>query len=141
MEKAGDQSSNVLIFAVVFFVISLLTTLIVAGLYLNNNIGKSCTFNGATYKEGEGFMNDCNSCSCTDGEVSCTTMACEGVDFVEEFLDEEEFIDDEIIDGEEVVGLCLENDVFYEEGEEFTKEDGAVSCVCTASEIVCEDVE
>ena len=39
----------------------------------------SCTYYGVTYKDGEGFkdVDNCNSCSCSNGQVMCTTMACE----------------------------------------------------------------
>lgn len=44
-----------------------------------NPIAKSCQYGGKTYKSGEGFPSEdgCNSCSCEDGKVSCTLMACE----------------------------------------------------------------
>lgn len=40
---------------------------------------KNCTYNNKTYRSGEGFpsTDGCNSCSCNDGEVACTLMACE----------------------------------------------------------------
>lgn len=40
---------------------------------------KSCQYNGKTYKSGEGFKDKdgCNSCSCEDGKVACTLVACE----------------------------------------------------------------
>lgn len=38
---------------------------------------QSCTHNGVTYKDGEGFNDECNSCSCQNGEVMCTAMACD----------------------------------------------------------------
>jgi len=41
-----------------------------------NVSGKSCTVNGVTYQNGESFRNDCNSCSCINGEAACTLMAC-----------------------------------------------------------------
>ena len=44
-----------------------------------NPFPKSCQYNGKTYKSGEGFPADdgCNNCSCEDGKVGCTLMACE----------------------------------------------------------------
>jgi len=38
-----------------------------------------CTYEGVQYSNGESFpSNDgCNTCSCTNGEVVCTLMACE----------------------------------------------------------------
>lgn len=38
----------------------------------------SCQYNGKTYKDGETVSIDkCNSCSCDNGQVACTLMACE----------------------------------------------------------------
>ena len=47
--------------------------------YVTPPIGEppTCTYKGVTYLSGEGFMDDCNSCSCELGQVSCTTIACE----------------------------------------------------------------
>lgn len=39
--------------------------------------GKSCIYKGETYVDGQGFKDECNSCSCSDGKVQCTTIACE----------------------------------------------------------------
>lgn len=36
----------------------------------------SCTYKGQTYAHGAGFSDDCNSCSCMNGQVSCTSIAC-----------------------------------------------------------------
>ena len=45
----------------------------------SNQTEATCTYNGKEYKEGEGFesTDGCNSCSCQNGEVVCTLMACE----------------------------------------------------------------
>ena len=37
----------------------------------------NCLYKGQTYKHGEGFKDECNSCSCQNGQVACTLMACE----------------------------------------------------------------
>lgn len=39
---------------------------------------KSCEYNGAIYKDGEDFKDDCNTCSCQNGEIHCTVMGCSG---------------------------------------------------------------
>lgn len=38
----------------------------------------SCTYNGVKYANGEGFtaVDGCNSCSCQNGQVGCTMIAC-----------------------------------------------------------------
>jgi hypothetical protein len=44
-----------------------------------NPIPHSCRYNGKTYKSGESFpaKDGCNICTCDDGKIACTLMACE----------------------------------------------------------------
>jgi len=44
-----------------------------------NPFPSSCQYNGKTYKSGDGFTaaDGCNSCSCENGQVVCTLMACQ----------------------------------------------------------------
>lgn len=46
---------------------------------VNQIIPYSCTYNGQTYQSGQGFAaaDGCNSCSCQNGQIACTTMACD----------------------------------------------------------------
>ncbi len=37
---------------------------------------RSCSYKGKTYAQGESFPDACNSCSCDNGQVACTMMAC-----------------------------------------------------------------
>ena len=71
--------------------------------------GGSCEFNGATYSEGDTFPagDDCNTCSCGGGEVTCTRLACpeEG---------------------------CVYDGVFYEVGAVFPAGDDCNTCTCDA---------
>ncbi|XP_052254906.1 kielin/chordin-like protein isoform X1 [Dreissena polymorpha] len=39
-----------------------------------------CTYKDRVYKEGQRFKDECNTCSCTNGAVVCTEMACLGKD-------------------------------------------------------------
>ena len=43
-----------------------------------NPFEKNCFYENKIYRSGEGFKaaDGCNSCSCQDGRVSCTLMAC-----------------------------------------------------------------
>lgn len=41
-----------------------------------NILGGACTYKGLSYQEGESFKDDCNTCKCTGGKVTCTLMAC-----------------------------------------------------------------
>lgn len=95
METAKSSSSLLLKLAIVFFVFSLVTTLTVVGLLVTKSTGKTCNYNGTIYSDGEGFMNDCNSCSCNNGDIACTLMACEtGDDDI--FYPESDYLDDEV---------------------------------------------
>ncbi len=44
---------------------------------IEGTMATTCEFEGKEYKEGESFQNDCNSCSCANGQIACTLMACE----------------------------------------------------------------
>jgi hypothetical protein len=37
---------------------------------------KTCVHNGVTYRDGESYMNECNTCMCSNGQSICTLMAC-----------------------------------------------------------------
>ena len=43
-----------------------------------NPFPKSCVYEGNTYKPGESFPSGdgCNTCTCNNGEVACTLIAC-----------------------------------------------------------------
>lgn len=41
-----------------------------------NILPLSCSYNNRTYRNGESFRDDCNTCSCQNGQVACTMMAC-----------------------------------------------------------------
>lgn len=100
METAKSSSSLLLKLSVAFFFFSLITTLIVVGLLISRSSGKTCNYNGTIYSDGEGFMDDCNSCSCNDGDVTCTLMACEAGDD-DIFYPESDYEDDEdMVDNE-----------------------------------------
>jgi von Willebrand factor type C domain len=72
---------------------------------------KSCVVGGKTYADGDTFESDCNGCSCNDGQVACTTLAC--------------------ADGCDLGGK------HYSEGETFPSSDGCNSCSCVAGGIAC----
>ena len=73
-----------LIGIIIVFVLGL-----VMGLNIGNNenkgtirelisIKKSCTYKNKVYKSGQGMPagDECNSCSCQNGQVQCTLIAC-----------------------------------------------------------------
>lgn len=94
METAKSSSSLLLKLAIAFFTFSLITTLVVVGMLITKSTGKTCNYNGTIYSDGEGFTNDCNSCSCQNGEVTCTTMACEVNSDDDIFYPESDYEDD-----------------------------------------------
>lgn len=68
--------------------------------------GGSCKFNGSTYADGETFPagDGCNTCTCNEGEVGCTLLACtEG---------------------------CFYEGNFYDYGQTFPAGDGCNTCEC-----------
>lgn len=102
-ENAPNKSNKLFIIAIIFFIFALITVIVVATKVVYNASDKSCTYNGVTYKNGQEFMDDCNNCSCQDGEISCTARACEEYD---EYLDEydeslDEYTGDIPVEGEE----------------------------------------
>lgn len=71
----------VLSVAVSFFVLALISTIVIAFLLLSGySASKSCVYKEVTYKHAQTFMDDCNSCSCDDGNGACTDMACDDYD-------------------------------------------------------------
>ncbi len=75
---ADRRNIVVLSIAVSFFILALISTIVIASLLLTGySSSKACVHNGTTYKHAQAFMDDCNSCSCDNGNVACTTMACD----------------------------------------------------------------
>lgn len=71
--------------------------------------GVTCEFNGKTYKAGESFSLDCNTCSCgSDGLVACTAMWCGPAE-------------------------CLYDGKTYQAGDKFPATDGCNTCECSDS--------
>jgi hypothetical protein len=83
------ENKNLIIVAIVLVILTCIVIggIILSGAYFytpksNNNPieinSKKCTYEGKIYNEGEGFKasDGCNSCSCTNGRVACTLMAC-----------------------------------------------------------------
>jgi hypothetical protein len=66
---------------------------------------KSCTYGNGLYRSGQSFPSSdgCNSCTCSDGEVSCTAAACV---------------------------TCMHNGKLHRPGETFPDADGCNSCTC-----------
>lgn len=79
MTVPADRRNIVMLsIAVSFFVLALISTIVIAFLLLTGySNSKACIYKGTNYKQAEAFMDDCNSCSCDNGKVVCTTMACE----------------------------------------------------------------
>ncbi|MBN2015465.1 hypothetical protein JW766_01395 [Candidatus Dojkabacteria bacterium] len=90
------KSNKVLIIAVLVFT-SLLSCGIGVGVYwfltkdkqAEPEQKKTCSYNDTTYNDGDTFDADdgCNQCLCNDGEVTCTLMACEKEEAVEETIE------------------------------------------------------
>ena len=94
MTNTSTKSSPLLILSIVFFLFSLITTIVVVAVLVTKSSGKACNYEGTTYNNLEAFTNDCNSCTCQDGEIQCTTMACSGDSEDELFNYPDENLDD-----------------------------------------------
>lgn len=58
-------------------VLIILLAIYTASKVIYSSYSKSCVYDGTTYKNGEEIsIDDCNSCSCQDGEIACTAIGC-----------------------------------------------------------------
>lgn len=94
----------------------------------NNNEGASCTYGKLVYRSGEGFKSNdgCNSCSCENGQVMCTAMACQNEN-------------DTNITFPEQITSCNYNGNNYANGSSFMSPDACFNCVCTNGSISCKE--
>jgi hypothetical protein len=76
-------------------------------------IPSTCDYNGMTHQHGESFPSDdgCNQCSCYNGQVMCTLMAC--------------------------ISTCEYEGETYEEGASFPSSDGCNTCSCSSGRVIC----
>lgn len=82
----------------------------------------TCNYEGKTYKVGNSFpaSDGCNSCSCENGNVICTEMACGDSVSIENETQE-----------------CFYNNKTYREGDSFQAGDGCNSCSCENGQVIC----
>lgn len=127
--SSRDKFLNVVLLIFVFVLIGLFAYLfftdrLIVGIEnpFSKEEVKTCTYDGIEYSEGDGFPSEdgCNTCSCTNGEVACTLMACN---------------DD--ITPNIIIQSCFYNGKEYNDGDGFPSEDGCNSCSCTNGEVVC----
>ncbi len=80
-DKMSGQSSYGKIAVIIIAVILLLLASVAAiNFMLTGSVfqAESCTYEGLEFASGSEIdIDSCNSCSCTDGEIQCTTIACE----------------------------------------------------------------
>lgn len=123
--RTPRSNTVILTIAVIFFVFALFSTIFVTTLWVRSSTTKSCVYKGETYKSGEGFKDDCNSCSCIDGEVACTLIACGEYDLPVD------------ISGDEPTQQCLYEGQLFNDGEGFESSDGCNSCSCEDGQVSC----
>lgn len=123
--KSPTGKTIVLVSAITFFIIAILSTIFVTIALIQTGTAQSCNYKGVTYKNDENFKEDCNSCSCQDGTVVCTEIACE---------DDYTPLGDE---DEEQTDSCLYEGNVYRNGEGFTDVDGCNSCSCENGSVQC----
>jgi len=79
MEENNTKKISIFLIATaVLFIIALIIIIMVTSKAIYDISNKSCEYNGAIYKDGEDFKDDCNTCSCQNGEIHCTVMGCSG---------------------------------------------------------------
>jgi hypothetical protein len=73
----------------------------------------TCEYNGQIFKTGDSFKSGdgCNTCSCNEGSIICTKMAC--------------------------LGLCNYEGVIYYQDDKFPSSDGCNTCTCTSGHVAC----
>ena len=78
--KEKDKKTIQILLWIVTVVVSLSIGAFCCWFILKNKIcgGDPCTYNGNTYKDKDAFVasDGCNTCTCNNGEVTCTTMSC-----------------------------------------------------------------
>ena len=75
----------VMILFILIFVVGIVFGMSLTNMKDNNQpldiplLTKRCEYGGKTYASGDSFPDEdgCNSCSCEDGQIACTLMACE----------------------------------------------------------------
>jgi len=74
-----------------------------------------CTYGDTVYQDGDSFpaADGCNTCSCADGDVSCTEMACPDP------------------------ASCTYGDTVYQDGDSFPADDGCNTCSCADGSVAC----
>lgn len=105
---------------------SIFVILMLAYVYAAKNVDKVgvCSYSGGTYEHGQDFddTDGCNTCTCTNGQVSCTTIACE--------------VEPTKADTQNSAS-CLYEGKEYQHNQGFTASDGCNSCSCTDGQVAC----
>jgi len=81
----------------------------------------TCNYNGMTYNHGQSFLcaDGCNHCTCYDGMVTCSKIACSGT-------------------GTQPTPIqCLYSGKTYHEGDSWQATDGCNTCSCTSGQVRC----
>lgn len=91
---------------------------------------RSCEHNGKHYQDGASFADDCNTCSCKDGAVTCTKMGCDS--------DTSTASPTSTATSDATAGTCSLDGVSYTAGETVPSKDGCNTCGCgTNGEVLC----
>lgn len=103
-------------------VLSIFVVLILAYVYAAKNIDSLgvCSYAGLTYEHGKNFkdIDGCNTCTCTNGQVVCTEVAC-----VEPTTSTKQ--------------SCNYEGKTYAHNQGFAASDGCNTCSCTDGKVAC----
>jgi hypothetical protein len=97
---------------------------------VEKKVASSCEHKGKFYEDGASFAEDCNTCSCKDGGVSCTKMGCASNVSTASATSTDT--------SEATADACSLEGEGHAAGESFPSKDGCNTCSCSASgEVLC----
>lgn len=132
-----SNKKKIILFIIILLVLLIFSTFAIFLVFGNNNEKKSgtnesensnsetaqiedndCRYNDEVYQNGDTFPkgDNCNSCTCENGNISCTDNTCNNQNTE-----------------------CVYNDNTYDDGESFPKGDGCNTCTCQNGNVSCGD--
>ena len=98
---------------------------------ISNPFKNGCEYGGRTYQNGEGFKDTdgCNSCSCVNGQVACTMMACRDKTNI-------------LMSSTPSLSMkgCWYNNTQYKDGDSFKSDDECNTCSCNNGSVACTEM-
>lgn len=128
ISKITSKTKITVTLSLFFFILSVVILVYALNLVISKSSANYCEYNGVRYQNGQGFTNECNSCSCEKGEVMCTTIACE----------EESYVDDLETPTSD---SCLYRGNIYPNNSNFpSPDDSCNTCTCNNGNTTCTEM-